>query len=139
MANGAYTIPDTISLAPAQPGITTDSSGVAVAQGADSSPISEADAAHPGDTIAIFVEGMGAVVSPVDSGTMAAGLDAVQIQPHVTIGGETAQVAYAGLAPGLIGLYRIDLQIPADVPSGDLSIVVTQNGVASNPAILPVR
>jgi len=43
------------------------------------------------------------------------------------------------LAPGLIGLYEIRLRIAADAPSGDLSIVVTQNGVASNSALLPVR
>jgi uncharacterized protein (TIGR03437 family) len=139
MANGAYSIPDTISLAPVQPGISTDSNGVAAAQGADSVPISEAAPAHPGDTITVFVEGMGGAASPFDSGTLATGLDTVQIQPSVTIAGESAQVTYAGLAPGLIGLYRIDLQIPADVSPGDLSIVVTQNGVASNPAILPVR
>jgi uncharacterized protein (TIGR03437 family) len=139
IANGAYTIPDTISLAPAQPGIPTDANGVAVALGAGSSPISAAAPAHPGDAITIFMEGMGAPISPVDSGTTPTGLDAVQIQPNVTIGGKTAQITYAGLAPGLIGLYRIDLQIPPDVSPGDLSIVVTQNGVTSNPAILPVR
>jgi uncharacterized protein (TIGR03437 family) len=139
IANGAYTIPDTISLAPAQPGISTDANGLAVAQGAGASPISAAAPAHPGDDITIFVEGMGATASLVESGTMTTALDAVQIQPSVTIGGKTAQVTYAGLAPGLIGLYRIDLQIPPDVTPGDLIVVVTQNGVASNPSILPVR
>jgi len=138
-ANGAYTIPDTITLAPAQPGITTDGNGMAIAQSASSSSITPSSPAHAGDQIIIFVEGMGVTASPVDNGASTNDLNPVQVQPSVTINGEAAPVDYAGLAPGLIGLYEIRLRIAADAPPGDLSIVVTQNGVASNSALLPVR
>jgi uncharacterized protein (TIGR03437 family) len=138
VANGAYTIPDTITLAPAQPGIETNADNVVVGQDG-SSILSATLPAHAGDAITIFAEGMGATAGFVQSGTVASGPDPVQIPPSVTINGEAAQITYAGLAPGFIGLYQIDLQIPANAPAGALGIVVMQNGVASNSAILPVR
>jgi uncharacterized protein (TIGR03437 family) len=39
----------------------------------------------------------------------------------------------------MIGIYEITLQIPKDLAPGDLTLVVTQNGVASNSGIVPVR
>jgi uncharacterized protein (TIGR03437 family) len=61
------------------------------------------------------------------------------LQPNVIIGGQTAEISYAGLTPGLIGVYQINLRIPPDLTPGDLAVAVTQNGVTSNSAILPVR
>ena len=125
--NGAYTVPDVISVAPAAPAILTDSDGLA------------ASPAHAGDVITIFLEGMGATNPPFASGTAAGPNAAVELQPAVTIGGETAAVSHAGLVPDMIGIYEITLQIPRDLAPGDLTLVVTQNGVASNSGIVPVR
>jgi uncharacterized protein (TIGR03437 family) len=54
----------------------------------------------------------------------------------VTINGQPAQYAYAGEAPGLVaGMMQLNVQIPANAPSGALPIVVSiggnpsQNGV----------
>jgi uncharacterized protein (TIGR03437 family) len=138
-ANGSYTIPDTITLSPVEPGITTDGAGMVIAQGAGSSLITQQSPAHAGDMIVIFVEGMGATASRVDSGALTNDPNPVQVQPSVTINGEPVQIDYAGLAPGVVGLYQIRLRIAADTPAGDLPVIVTQNGVASNSALLPVR
>ena len=54
----------------------------------------------------------------------------------VTINGQPAQYTYAGEAPGLVaGMMQLNVQIPANAPSGALPIVVSiggnpsQNGV----------
>ena len=62
---------------------------------------------------------------------------------EITTGGELSPrdraTREAGLAPGLVGLYQINLRVPPNAKPGDLNLVIEQNGVASNPAILPVR
>ena len=48
-------------------------------------------------------------------------------------------VDYAGLTPGFVGLYQVNVHLGSSVPTGDnLAVVLTQNGIASNPN-LPIR
>jgi uncharacterized protein (TIGR03437 family) len=58
----------------------------------------------------------------------------------VTIGGIAATpVLYSGLAPGLVGLYQINVQVPANAPLGDaVPVFVSVNGVASNTVTVAV-
>jgi uncharacterized protein (TIGR03437 family) len=54
----------------------------------------------------------------------------------VTVNGEAAQVLYAGIAPGLVtGANQINIQLPAGVRSGALSVVLTVGGASSKPFI----
>ena len=47
-----------------------------------------------------------------------------------TIGGQRAAVSYAGLAPGAVGLYQINLTVPA-VPASDATpLTFTLGGAA---------
>jgi uncharacterized protein (TIGR03437 family) len=52
--------------------------------------------------------------------------------------GQDITPQFAGLVPGLVGLYQINFQVPGNARSGDLPLVVTQNGVSTNTTILPV-
>jgi uncharacterized protein (TIGR03437 family) len=54
------------------------------------------------------------------------------VKPVVTVDGQKAKVPFAGLTPGGVGLYQIDLTVPTTARNGDLELVVTQNGVAAN-------
>jgi len=52
----------------------------------------------------------------------------------VTVNGESATVLYAGIAPGLVqGANQINVQLPADITSGQLAIVLTAGEVSSTP------
>jgi uncharacterized protein (TIGR03437 family) len=67
-------------------------------------------------------------------------LDATADPPTITLNGEAVpNVYFSGLTPTLAGLYQIDLQVPADAPNGDLTLVVNQPGFQGTPVILPVH
>jgi uncharacterized protein (TIGR03437 family) len=62
----------------------------------------------------------------------------VTLPVTVTVAGANSNVAYAGLSPALVGLYQIDFQIPTTASSGNLNVVVTQNGQTANTTTVPV-
>jgi uncharacterized protein (TIGR03437 family) len=56
------------------------------------------------------------------------------------IGGKPAVVHFAGLAPGFVGLYQVNVQIPDGLAPGPaVPLVLTQNGVASNRVTLALQ
>jgi uncharacterized protein (TIGR03437 family) len=56
------------------------------------------------------------------------------------IGGVPTNVLFSGLAPTFVGLYQINVQVPADVPSGDaVTLTVSIGGANANAATVAVR
>ncbi len=80
----------------------------------DSNPI------HRNDQLTIYLTGMGKVTPAVDDGLPAPGdpLAIAIAAPAIQLGGQDVQVDYAGLAPGEVGVYQINLTIPRSVPTG---------------------
>ena len=61
------------------------------------------------------------------------------VAPTVTVDGRPAEIFFAGLTPGFVGLYQINLRIPPDAPANDKAeLVVSQGGVVSNTTVLPI-
>ena len=53
-------------------------------------------------------------------------------QVTATIGGQPATVTFAGSAPSYVdGLGQLNIQLPANIPSGALPIVITVGGISS--------
>jgi uncharacterized protein (TIGR03437 family) len=107
---------------PTTPGIFTIPPGgiyyAAALHPADFSLVSPAHPAQIGETIAVFVTGLGDVSPSVTDG--AAGVAGATINTiAANVGGIAATISYAGLAPGLAGLYQLNIQIPAGVTPGD--------------------
>ena len=84
---------------------------------------------------------MGATDPPVASCAAAPSdpLSTTVIKPTVTLGGQPADIVFAALMPGAVGLYQIKLTVPAGLPSGDQPVAVTQGRVAANIALLAVQ
>jgi uncharacterized protein (TIGR03437 family) len=60
--------------------------------------------------------------------------------PTVTIGGMVAQVSSSGLAPGAVGLYQVNVQVPAGSPAGDaVPVILSIGGVTSNTGTIAVQ
>jgi uncharacterized protein (TIGR03437 family) len=62
------------------------------------------------------------------------------VLPTATIGGQPAVVLFSGLAPGFVGLYQVNVTVPANAPSGSaVPLVLTINGVASNTVTIAIQ
>lgn len=56
----------------------------------------------------------------------------LNLPASVTVNGQSAQVLYAGVAPGLVeGANQINIQLPAGISSGAMSIVLKVGGASS--------
>jgi uncharacterized protein (TIGR03437 family) len=103
------------------PGVFTNPAGgigYAAAEHADGSLISASSPAQIGETIAIFVTGLGDVFPSIADG--AAGVSGSTSNAITAdVNGTAATVKYAGLAPGEAALYQVNLVIPTGLTSGD--------------------
>ncbi|HYE75118.1 MAG TPA: hypothetical protein VEF04_17385, partial [Blastocatellia bacterium] len=60
--------------------------------------------------------------------------------PTVTIGGVPATVSFSGLAPGYVGLWQINVQIPHNAPVGnDVPLVINFGDKASRTTTIAVN
>lgn len=88
-----------------------------------------------GDSIVIYLSGLGKTTPEVPSG-LAAPADPLArtiIQPVVTLGNRELPVEFSGLTPGEVGVYQINAKIPHDVPVGfSIPLVINQGGVLTS-------
>jgi uncharacterized protein (TIGR03437 family) len=140
-ANGALTTPLPIQLNAGAPAILDFSSGAVVAQHLDGTLVPAAAPAAPGEYLVIYSSGLGATDIPVPSGTASPlnPLANVADPPVVTLNGNPINVLFAGLAPGLVGLFQINIQVPAGLATGNYNLLLTQSTAVSNTTVLPVQ
>jgi uncharacterized protein (TIGR03437 family) len=83
-------------------------------------PVAPSQPAEPGDYVSIFATGLGPVDNPPPAGQPASGdtLSRVQASLQVLVGDIPAEVQFAGLTPGLVGLYQANIKIPDNAPLG---------------------
>ena len=143
--NGQIGAARTLSLAPFAPGIFSMN-----AQGNGQGAILDTsyhlvDAANPaaaGNTVQIFCTGLGAVTNQPPTGSPAGDtpFSETAIMPTVTIGGAPAQVTFSGLAPGYVGLYQVNVQVPAGLAAATAApVVISGAGVTSNTVTMAVE
>jgi len=97
--------------------------------------------ARGGEYLTLYLTGLGAVSGAASSGKPGGDngtngpLNVATAPVGVTIGGKPAQVLWAGLAPGWIGLYQVNVQVSSDTPSGQQAISVSAKGVNSQDGV----
>jgi uncharacterized protein (TIGR03437 family) len=139
--NGALTAPGSIAIAAAIPGIAAWPNGQVIAQHLDYSLVSETSPAQPGEYVVFYLVGLGATDYPVATGAESPlnPLLHPSMPVVLTLNSIAQLVRFVGLTPTLVGLYQIDFFVPGDTPDGDMQLVVSQSGQASNAVILPVH
>ena len=141
-AGGQLTAPQNYLIAPVQPNIF-ESGGFAFALDRQGLPITSQNPARIGDTLQIFATGLGLVEPAVATGVASPPSSTVGNRVTVTIGGVEVPVSSQGLAPGLVGLYQVNVSLPPTVtPGEDVIVLIKQKGIPSNPnspVSIPVR
>ncbi len=136
-AAGLDSDPVAIPAATAAPGIFADASGSAIAINPDYSRNGPLNGAAAGGWVGVYLTGGGAttpaspdgLIATDDSRTLAQGVTAL-------INGENAVVLYAGNALGSpAGISLVKVLLPADLPAGAATIVLTIRGVSTQTGV----
>ena len=103
---------------------------------------------HPakaGETVLIYLTGLGDVSPAVPEGTAAPSSPPSNVVNTAAVyfsgpsGAVQGAVAYAGLAPGFAGLYQINAQVPTTLTSGNYYVEVATPTSYSTQATIPVQ
>jgi uncharacterized protein (TIGR03437 family) len=143
----ALSTPATVTVAASAPRLftkTMDGKGEPIlVHNADWSPVSATSPARPGEYLILFLTGLGAVSPAIPAGQ--AGGDNGKNGPlnqlpvgavTVAFGGRQVAISFAGLAPGFVGLYQVNFQVPADMPRGTFALVVSTKDGSSQAGVL---
>jgi uncharacterized protein (TIGR03437 family) len=138
------------------PGLFTagqNGTGIAAALRYDSagnvSIISASNPAQQGETISLYLTGLGGVTPTISDGAIgptsplsqATALvnGYLQINFDDSSGNSTqGNITFAGLAPGLAGLYQMNVQVPAAVAPGNVYLEVLTDSADNFQVIIPV-
>jgi uncharacterized protein (TIGR03437 family) len=106
----------------------------------DGSLVAPSHPAAGGETVSVFLSGLGAVNPGITDG--AAGpsdtLSRTKNTIAVYVGGMMATVTYAGLAPGLAGLYQVNVTIPSGLTAGDNALDIAGPDSYTSQALISV-
>jgi uncharacterized protein (TIGR03437 family) len=85
--------------------------------------------AKSGETLIFYGTGFGPLANNVPvAGQIASGQSSLANSFLMLIGNIPATTAYAGLAPGLVGVYQFNVVVPSGVSNGDVQIEALLNG-----------
>jgi len=141
--NGSRSAPVNVPVRGAQPGVfVVDAARNGAILHADYALVTAARPAARGEVLLMYLTGLGAVNPAVGSGEAGPAQEPFARTgevPTVTVGGMAAAVSYSGLAPGFVGLYQVNFQVPLGAAAGSVELVVTASGVPGNAVRLEVR
>jgi uncharacterized protein (TIGR03437 family) len=128
------------------PGVFTQNPGGlgygAIQHGADYSLVTPSNPAQAGETVLVYVSGLGTVSPAVADGAAASSTTLSQStyasQIAVDFNGTTATVNFAGLVPGLAGLYQLNVVVPSGLTAGDNVLGIMGPDSYADEALIPV-
>ena len=94
-----------------------------------------------GEFVSLYCTGLGAVTNTPAAGAAAPGnpLAMTMSTATVSVGGVPAHVSFSGLAPGYVGLYQVNVQIPNGVSGDAVAVTLSIGGVGSNAATIAIQ
>jgi uncharacterized protein (TIGR03437 family) len=134
--------PVTVPVRAAQPGVfALDGVNAVVVRHSDNALVTAERPAAGGEIVYFYATGLGAVENTPSTGVAAPleMLAPVRAEVAVRIRGRPVEVLFAGLAPGLVGVYQINTVVPAGAGPGLADLVVRIGQAESQVTRLPVR
>ena len=111
----------TIPMAPTAPAFFVWNGNLAVAEHTDGTLISPQSPAQSSEIVVLYAGGLGRTSPDIESGEVATVAMSILYasQLRILLNGSAcpaSSVLYAGIAPDFVGLYQINLQLPANLP-----------------------
>lgn len=145
--NGKPSAAVTVAVQPVSPALFTVcacGTGAAVIQNQDYTINTQSNAAARGSVILLYATGLGPTSPTGITGKAAPHAEplartADQYLPVITIGGVSARVEFSGLAPWFVGLWQVNVTVPANAPTGEQRLVLTTGGSQANPVTVFIK
>jgi uncharacterized protein (TIGR03437 family) len=130
-ANGSVSAPATVAMADYATGVfgyfrTAQAYDPIVVHSLTNTLVTPSSPAIPGETLVAYATGVGKLNNPPADAVAASAspLATSADTPFVTVGGSAAQVLFAGLTPGLVGVIQINFTLAANLQSGSLPMLI---------------
>jgi uncharacterized protein (TIGR03437 family) len=128
----------TVPVAATAPGVFSldqTGAGAAAIRHLDGTVVNAQSPAVKGETVSIYLTGLGAVTPPLGDGagaqsnplnrtTLLPGTSCDATSLCVLIGGLPAPIGYSGLVPGLAGVYQINATVPSLSVNGNVPLAI---------------
>jgi uncharacterized protein (TIGR03437 family) len=125
-----------LTILPAAPSVFRAEDNPVIVRTKNEFLVTPSNPVHKRDILVIYLTGLGATAPLVEPGAPAPASPLAQAvtPPTVTLGGVPLQVQFAGLSPGSVGLYQINVSVPSNVPLG-LQVPLTINQGTSSTTV----
>jgi uncharacterized protein (TIGR03437 family) len=131
VVNGSKSNTIEVPLAATSPGVASlaqNGLGEGAITHADGSVVDSKNPAKRGETVVVYMTGLGAVSPAVPDGTGAPSNPLATAAPvAIYVGGQLADVIFQGLTPGFAGLYQVNVTLPGNGPVGPQPLAVQTN------------
>jgi uncharacterized protein (TIGR03437 family) len=106
----------------------------------DFSLVTNSSPARPGEYLGVYATGLGPLDTPIQAGQPAPGDSLIRTlqNPVVTLGNTTPAITFSGLAPTLVAVYQVNIQVPTNMAPGNYTLTFASGGIVSNTATVPV-
>lgn len=139
--HGGGTFRDVFYLYPkSRPAVIT-TAGVPAIIHQDGRVVSSANPAQAGEILTLYASGLGPTTPAVAIGKPfpSPGEARVNAPVEITVNGNTADVLYAGGAPGAVDGYQVNFQMPASLTAGTATLQLTSAWIPGTPVPLAVK
>ncbi len=112
-----------------------DTNLATIVRDANNTIVTPSNPVHRGDTLVIYATGLGQTSPAVQAGLPAPSdtLAGVLVPPKVDLGGMPLTVLFAGLTPGQVGVYQINVTVPKNAPTGlNVPLNISQGAAATS-------
>jgi uncharacterized protein (TIGR03437 family) len=133
---------ETVTIAPAAPGIFLRDGRRAIAQNQDFRLNDPATPEARGRVLTVYLTGQGPLDGNLEAGEAAPTTTLLRAlaAPVATVGGRPARVLFLGLSPGFVGLAQANIEVPADAPPGPaVELTLSLNGQPANAATISIE
>ena len=149
LTSGGISAPFAVTVFPAAPSVFRDGTagpitGLATVFRANDnySLVTLSNPIHPKDILVIIATGMGLTSPQPPTGDVAPSNPPAVVTevPVVTLGGVSLDVLYAGLAPGEVGVYQVNVAVPWWASAGmQVQLTINQGGQATSTQVRVVK